>query len=104
MSTVDQGQSSIRAKQPPGFEARSCSALIEDWPCFLPVLHKEKDRNARFLPVERNRMSRHVFIQNNHCRTTCSNPDGFYEHTDCWHSTLISHMSHLSSMRKNLVT
>ena len=42
ISAVDQGQS-------PGFEPRSCSAMIEDWPCFLPVLHKEKDRNARFL-------------------------------------------------------
>ena len=45
-TAVDQGQSSIRAKQHPGFEPRSCSALIEDWPCFLPVLHKEEDRNA----------------------------------------------------------
>ena len=27
-----------------------------------------------------------MFIQNTHCRTTCSNPDGFYEHADCWHS------------------
>ena len=40
-----------RAKQLPGFEPRSCLALIEDWPCFLPVLHKEKDRNARFIYV-----------------------------------------------------
>ena len=49
ISAVDQGQSSTRAKQHPGFEPRSCFALIEDWPCFLPALHKEKDRNARFL-------------------------------------------------------
>ena len=32
ISAVNQGQSSIRAKQLPGFETRSCLALIEDWP------------------------------------------------------------------------
>ena len=25
--------------------------MIEDWPCFLPVLHREEDRNARFYYV-----------------------------------------------------
>ena len=34
ISAVDQGQS-------PGFEPRSCSAMIEDWPCFLRYLGSE---------------------------------------------------------------
>ena len=28
-----------------------------------------------------------MFIQNSHCKATCSNPDGFSGHSACWHST-----------------
>ena len=45
-----------------------------------------------------------LFRIRSHCRTPCSNPDGFPAHTDCWHSRTFVCQIHLLFYHLDLIT